>query len=339
MRCLFLTVCFRLIYTSVALFFCIGNAQAYCSGTTVTSPFLPAVVNISKNTPIGQVVSSATVTLTVTCTSSGVDASNQWTMNYTPKSPLVSTSLGQGTFATSMPGLGYRMYTPSGSLIRPTSYGTNGGDNFGPNGCLGGSCHTPANSTNTYIFRLDLVRTDLSLTSGTFSSSLVSFGYQFGNGGCTGGCTNAFGSEVTSPVQFNFIPPMCTLLNTSLTVALPTINTSDLNSIGATAGRTPFSLDLQDCVLQTEVVMTMSGTTDGVASVLKNTGTASGVGVQLLNGGVNGMPLELNSAIDMGNVGSNTTMRIPLAASYYQTGQNAGAGTVLAISTVTFTYN
>ncbi|WJV38360.1 fimbrial protein [Raoultella terrigena] len=339
MRHLFFTVFFRLIYTTVALFCLSGYALAYCSGTTVTSPFLPAVVSISKNTPVGQVVSSATVTLTVTCTSAGVDSSNQWTMNYTPKAPLVATSLGQGTFATGMSGLGYRMYTPSGALITPTSYGTNGGDNFGPNGCLGGLCHTPADSTNTYIFSLELVRTDLNLTSGTFSNSLMSFGYQYGNGGCPGACTLAFGSEVTSPVQFNFIPPMCTVANSSLTVTLPTIKTSDLNTIGATAGGTPFSIGLADCVLQTGVVMSMNGTTDGVSSVLKNTGTASGVGVQLLNGGVNGSPLILNSAMDMGNVGLNTTMTIPLAANYYQIGQLVGSGTVLATSTVTFTYN
>ena len=111
-----------------------GVVFAKCTGTVSTTPFSPASVTINKNTPVGQVVSSATVTLNVVCDATSSNGERGWRMNYTPQAPLVATSLGQGTFATSMAGLGFRMYTNVGGLIAPTSYGTNGGDNFYPGG-------------------------------------------------------------------------------------------------------------------------------------------------------------------------------------------------------------
>ncbi len=324
---------------------CLGSpAWASCSGSTSTSAFTPASVAISKNTGIGQVVASATVTVQVTCTTAGsYNASYGWRLNYTPTSPLVSTSIGQGTYATSMSGLGFRMYLPDGTLITPTTYGTNGGDNFGLNSsgsfCRGSglSCKL-TNNTYTFVFRIDLVRTATTLTSGTFSSSLVTFGFQDNYTGAGNG--NLLGSETTSPVTFVFTTPSCTVTTSSASqaITLPSVLSSTFASVGSTAGASAFSVDLVNCITQTAVTMTVSGTVDTVQSVLKNTGTAQGIGVQLLNGGAAGSALALNSAIAVGNVGAGTSMSIPMAAQYYRLG-TVGAGSVVAVATVTLTYN
>ncbi len=182
-----LLVVFLLMFTG-------GEVLANCSGVTSTSPFTPSVVKINKATPVGQVVSSAVVTLTVTC-----DATNGvgggWAMNYTPQSPIQTGQMVLNAYGTSMPGLGYQMFGTNGQLIKPTAYGTNGGDNFGPGG-MGPGNMAALSSTSTYQFTLNLVRTSTALTSGTFSDSLVRFGYQFGNASGNYSCS----SVLTTPL-------------------------------------------------------------------------------------------------------------------------------------------
>lgn len=334
-----------------AALMCLAYAQAHaaCMGTTVTSPFLPATVSISKTTGIGQVISSATITVTVTCDDTGLrhPSTNGWALNYTPQTPLVATSISQQTFATAMPGLGYRMYMPDGNLIAPTSYGTNGGDNFGAN-CMGAAsggvpCTMPlGTSTQTFRFRLDLVRTSTVLTSGTFSDSLMRFGYQdsWTGGSGPGPWTAQFGEQMTSPVTFRFIPPSCNLSagTANQVITLPKISASSLPTIGSTAGATRFGLTLENCVTQSIVTMNISGDATAVGSVLRNNGSAQGVGLQMLNGGPAGTPLPLNADVGMGNVGAAMTMAIPLGVRYYRVGP-VTPGTVDSVATVNFNYN
>lgn len=155
----------------------------------------------------------------MTCNGANVNNANYgWMMNYTPQMPIQSGQMILNAYGTSLPGLGYRMYMPDGTLIQPTSYGTNGGANFGPGYTFGGTvAQTPLTSTTSYQFKLDLVRTSTSLISGTFSDSLVRFGYQFffnPNSGCPEGsteppCTSQFGPEITTPVVFHFVNLTC----------------------------------------------------------------------------------------------------------------------------------
>ncbi|UBM08287.1 fimbrial protein [Cupriavidus metallidurans] len=316
-------------------------AQATCSGNVSTSPFTPSNVVINKNTPVGQVVSSATVTLRVDCNPTGLVGIG-WEMNYTPQAPLVATSLGQGTFATTMPGLGFRLYSNVGTLISPTSYGTNGGDNFYPGGFGPYGAAAPSSST-TYTFRIDLVRTDTSLTSGTFSDSLIRFGYQdTGTSYCPeggpspGSCTQQFGSEVTTPVTFSFQNPTCSLTagTANQTVRLPTAKTTEFSAIGVTARPTNFNISLENCVQQTAVNMSLNGTINTLSTVLANTGSATGVGLQVV---YSGSPMAFNTTYPMGNVGSSTSMNIPLTAQYYRTGAMT-AGSVNGVATIMMIY-
>lgn len=129
----------------------------------------------------------------------------------------------------------------------------------------------------------------------------------------------------------------------NLLVDLESAPVVNFPAVGSTQNATAFNVNLVDCVPGTKVTMTVAGTMDTVSSVLQSTGTATNVGIQLLQaasvGATTGTPLVLNSAINMGAVGSSsTTMTIPLVAQFYRLGTMT-AGTVVATATVNFTYN
>lgn len=92
--------------------------------------------------------------------------------------------------------------------------------------------------------------------------------------------------------------------------------------------------------------MTVNGTNDTVASVLKNsasgTGAATYVGIQLLKatnaGDTTGSAITLGTAQSIGTVDSTNKMSIPMVAQYYKLG-TLTAGSVAASATVNFTYN
>lgn len=126
------------------------------------------------------------------------------------------------------------------------------------------------------------------------------------------------------------------------TIDLQSANAGDFAAVGATKNATAFSLKLTNCSPSAKVSMTVTGTSDTVASVLKNTGTATQVGVQLLLassvGATTGTPLTLNSALSLGTVDATNAMTIPMVAQFYRIG-TLTAGTVTSAATVDFTYN
>src|SRR3954466_4580695 len=95
------------------------------------------------------------------------------------------------------------------------------------------------------------------------------------------GTASAFAADATLTFTGTIIMPTCTVDSTSVsqTIALDTAKTTDFPSVGSTSNAKPFNLKLVSCAANTKVSMTVSGTTDTVQSVLKNTGTAAQVGV------------------------------------------------------------
>jgi major type 1 subunit fimbrin (pilin) len=163
------------------------------------------------------------------------------------------------------------------------------------------------------------------------------------------GSEQAFALNTTNPdatISFTgtFVQPTCTVDSSTAnqTITLATAAITSFTAVGSTTNPIAFNMILDNCVPTTQVTMTVSGTIDTVASVLKNTGTAAQVGVQILQAGsvgaTSGTPITLNSAINLGVVNSTNSMTIPFVAQYYQLG-TVTAGTVAAIATVNFTYN
>jgi major type 1 subunit fimbrin (pilin) len=160
----------------------------------------------------------------------------------------------------------------------------------------------------------------------------------------------AFAVNTTYPdatISFTgtFIQPTCTVDSSTAnqTIALDAAQITAFPSVGSTTNPKAFNMIVNNCAPTTQVTMTVSGTMDTVTSVLKNTGTAAQVGVQILQAGsvgaTTGTPVTLNSAINFGTVDATNSMTIPLVAQYYQLGTAVTPGTVAAIATVNFTYN
>jgi major type 1 subunit fimbrin (pilin) len=144
----------------------------------------------------------------------------------------------------------------------------------------------------------------------------------------------------------NILAASCTVDPGSVTqtITLDSALVTSFAAVGSTQNPKAFNLQLTNCTNGAHVTMTVSGTSDTVASVLKNTsGSATQVGIQLLlasaAGGTTGTAITLNSgSIDMGTVGATNALTIPMVAQYYRLGAMT-AGTVGSTATVNFTYN
>jgi major type 1 subunit fimbrin (pilin) len=164
--------------------------------------------------------------------------------------------------------------------------------------------------------------------------------------GCLASMTSvgAFAADATLNFNGNILAASCTVDTDSVTqtITLDSALVSDFPAVNSIKYPAAFKLNLKDCTNGAHVTMTVTGTSDTVASVLKNTGTATQVGVQLLLasavGSTTGTAIALNAAQDMGTVDATSAMTIPMVAQYYRLGAMT-AGTVSSTATVNFTYN
>lgn len=126
----------------------------------------------------------------------------------------------------------------------------------------------------------------------------------------------------------------CDVTTDPTVVTLPTVTSSAFGSAGATSGSTRFNVKL-NCQGGGAVNITLAANQPVSSSVLSNTGSATGVGVQLL---YNNLPVTFGSAIPLGNAPTGP-LSIPFDARYYQTGGTIpGGGSVQATATYTLTY-
>ena len=135
----------------------------------------------------------------------------------------------------------------------------------------------------------------------------------------------------------------------SKTVNLGAHVTSELNGTGSFTGATNFTIDLNDCSsglgqygpaiqYQIDPNTEVADSTNSVIA-LDGTSTATGVGVQLLDGNGSALPLGKPITYTGGyNAASGGSYSIPLQARYYQTAAKLGAGRANTVVTFTMTY-
>lgn len=126
-----------------------------------------------------------------------------------------------------------------------------------------------------------------------------------------------------------------------ITVTLPTVGAGSLATAGTTAGRTPFTINLDNCKAgDVSAFFETGGHVDAASGRLNNTGGATNVQVQLLNDSSAVIPLlatqtgttKVTVAPDGGSAALN------YYAEYYATGQ-ATPGTVATSVQYTISYN
>ncbi len=134
----------------------------------------------------------------------------------------------------------------------------------------------------------------------------------------------------------------CTVTAPS-TVTLPTVSTAVFGAVGATAGTTPFSINLSGCttgVATATALFEQGGNVNPTSGHLLNTGTATGLEIGIYN--PDGTPLNLANAAGSQGVppvsitsGTGTARFI---AKYIATSATPGAGTTQSMLYVTFVY-
>jgi type 1 fimbria pilin len=132
-----------------------------------------------------------------------------------------------------------------------------------------------------------------------------------------------------------------TTASQNISVILPTISTSALQSTGSVAGRTAFPITYT-CPAGWSLYMTMTTANPGTPpGVVLSPGTcaagtpASNIGVQVLQS--NQQPVSFNVAQSLGN-SPNGTLALTYYAQYYATAAPVGAGAVCGTATFTMSY-
>ena len=169
---------------------------------------------------------------------------------------------------------------------------------------------------------------------GDISGSVSGKSFYLARGGIKSSWLNMYGST-------RFIKVACSLNSTSINVPLGDVSTVQFTAIGTTAGDKTFDLGL-NCDKEARINVALAGTqntdtTDTSVLALTNagqTGTAKGIGVQLLYGGV---PLKINNNIVLKtSVGGQETL--PFTARYYQTNNLLEPGKANSSATLNITY-
>ncbi len=123
---------------------------------------------------------------------------------------------------------------------------------------------------------------------------------------------------------------------TDFTLSLGTVDRADLPSVGSTANQVGLNIPLS-CISGTKVIIQIDGTSvSDNNTVMVNTGTAEGVGTQLLEPNNNNRPVPLGRSWTIIE-NSQTSEVITLGARFYRTG-DVVPGTVNATATYTLSY-
>lgn len=302
----------------VLLLFPLG-AQATCiyssGGNTNVVFSLPSTISVPANTPNGATLATTGQVSpdnppTIDCgyyNSAGKFKISAEYVYYGVVNPIGGT-LGDGyTFSTGVPGIGFR-------ITHPTDYLTVLGD-----------------PKNTALVR----STTFSVTSGL---ELVKTGPITSGSQLPGGrlADWQWGSLIPETFRLantvTFITPSCDVSTDPTNVVLPPVSTGAFTGVGATSGTTPFhiSLSCSGGMAVTQITM-HTASPDSHTGVIQPSGNgyAAGIGVRVLDNGMNPVTFETPLAISPG-----ATTSIPFYAQYFQTAAAVSGGNVKA--TVTF---
>lgn len=318
-----------------------GCAHA-CAPTTSfpdASALFASTISVPANAPVGTVI--ATVNVPIPNTAGATYSDNCanvggrifWSLKPGPGQP-------NHVAATSVPGIGYTSSISGGGLGGPTAMDAE----FA-------AASLPNNSGANYFSSQVVVTVNLVVTgpvkagvlslnpTGPGSPDVVGFFYVGMNG------LSPF--RVISPGGVTSITVRgCDVTTPSVGVTLPSVSPSSLSSAGAVAGNTSFSLGLS-CSAGTQVNLTLTDATtpSNTSNVLTlgSGSTASGVGMQILNGttpiayGPDSSAAGNNNQWSAGTANGGP-MTIPLNVRYIRTANPITPGKVAGLATFTMSY-
>ncbi|WP_158756377.1 fimbrial protein [Dyella sp. S184] len=334
----------------------IGPVQTTnCTASSATLS-LPGTVYISPNAPNGVLPYPAgTATIVFTCV--GLPATTNHPADYEAQiqagdtlATLSTANVPAGpgiTFA--LPKLTGLALLVTATPVQATSQACLACGPASTAGYVPGNVTAPAGTaqgtysgTVTATYTAQLYKTGTVKVGTQSSINLIPFWWYI-SGGSVDSSSALLNANLVMPA-ITVVASTCNI--TSPTVTLPTVSTAALQA-GQVAGSTAFSITMTGCQSASpDAVSVFSGSgIDTTTGYLKNTGTATNVEVQLLNGAGStsqtaGTPILLDQAGSAQNSGTYNITSGNATLNYYAqyvaiNGAAAGAGTVK--STVAFT--
>lgn len=133
--------------------------------------------------------------------------------------------------------------------------------------------------------------------------------------------------------------------NTSGVVMLPTVSSASLKDAGATAGLTPFTVQVDGCKAPKDAAQKIStkflGHNVTTKGNLGNTGTATNVAIQLTDKASGGKAVVLNGLTAVAGLElptGQTSASYQFGVQYVSENGGAGAGSVQAVAEYTLSY-
>jgi len=324
-------------------------ARAQCTPTTmyVTGP---AVINIDPTVAVGTSLWSSSVNVgagTGTCIGgyARIDYDGIGTQE-----PVYYT------FPTGVAGIGVRMKYLSGALSTCLNIW------FGKLSNNGKGCYAESNWSSGTIAAhtvfVEFIKTGPITVSGSTSGYFAQWATEPGASSPPKGSTVAkyvglvWGYYAwTNPVLFNVAVPTCTVTMPNITVPMGSVPLNSFTGLNSTAASQPLNISLT-CAggktnSYTNVWTTLTDATNpgNVSSVLSltPTSTATGIGIQVLNGTT---PVSYGpDSSTAGNTNQwfagqaqNGAFNIPLTARYIQTGTTVSPGSANGRATFTMSY-
>jgi len=183
--------------------------------------------------------------------------------------------------------------------------------------------------------------------SGSFGQWRINFCHgtvQPDNGGyaCNGQITSVVLFDFNTAGKVHFTAPTCDVDQTSVTVNMPIVVTSQFTGLTSSTGKIPFQIGLHNCSANLEVDLILhsdeqwsSGSAAGVIDPQSD--QAKGVGIQILKQD-GSTPISFDTVINTGTTTNSGVYAIQLFAQYYQTAQSVTAGEVHATAKYSLTY-
>jgi len=206
--------------------------------------------------------------------------------------------------------------------------------------CTGSGNNRRCTATITQTFTAQFVKTG-TVTAGTLQGApLIQFWwYEYGTTASSG----PMGTSLTlnGGAQVGIVGCTVDTGSQNMTVTLPDISNSALKTVGSTAGRARFNINLT-CQPGTTARITFAtanafDVANGVIAPTTGTGRAANVGIQLLNATA-AAPVPFNAAQTLGATPTGA-WALPYHVQYYRTSSSAiTAGTVTGTLTFTMTY-
>lgn len=326
----------------LTLFIVPGVTYAYtCTSGSATTISPPNII-VQRDLPVGSQIGSDVTTPIVTA----FTCSNNTTPTLTYQQfggkgygTYVATLNGRRVYSTNIAGIGYSV----------TVVSTN--NCAGYTGSVDGNDNVDGNQNNKIICSVNGLMGSQPI-QGQMKISYYKTATTTGSGAVTGSTVASFilrnnqnswqnPETYVSAASFNVTTLACTVTNTAISVPMGTVEKRSFSGVGTWPGDSntkSFTIPL-NCNSGTRVNLQIDGSvqsaTNGVLNLNSGTGSATGVGIQLL---YNDQPLALGTSFLAGTTTSSGTYNIALKSRYYQTADNITTGSANSSATFTLTY-